>query len=62
MSVAAWVLWFGAQTLVLLVVLGIAMLGVTGRLAHSKAARPSTGQVPRHGHHLHLAFWHHAAH
>jgi hypothetical protein len=62
MSVTAWVLWFSVQCLVLLGVLGIAMLGVTGRLTHHDRAGRSSGTARPHRHHLHLSFRHHAVH
>ena len=55
MSANAWLLWFTLQTLVLLVVLGVAMLGVSGRLTRSRhsARRDAPGPIQRH-HHLHV--------
>lgn len=60
MSPDAWLLWFTAQSVVLIAILAIAMLGVTGRLTHAKRARP-IGKAPRHTHH-HLGFLHRPAH
>jgi len=55
MSANAWLLWFTLQTLVLLGVLGVAMLGVSGRLtrSHHSARRDAPGPIQRH-HHLHV--------
>jgi hypothetical protein len=61
MSVTAWVVWFGAQTLVLLLVLGIAMFGVTGRLTREQRTT-SPARTQRRHHRHHLSFRHHAAH
>ncbi len=59
MSANAWLLWFALQSLVLLGVLGVAMLGVSGRLTrpHPHAHRDAPGPIQRHHHlrlHLHL--------
>ena len=59
MSANAWLLWFALQSLVLLGVLGVAMLGVSGRLTRPPphAHRDAPGPIQRHHHlrlHLHL--------
>jgi hypothetical protein len=46
-SANAWLLWFALQTLVLLGVLGIAMLGVTGHLTRSHRGAVSSGRPGR---------------
>lgn len=65
MSANAWLIWFALQTLVLLGVLGIAMLGVTGQLTrtHHRVHRPAPGPTQRRHHlHLHLPIRHRPAH
>ena len=65
MTANAWLLWFTLQTLVLLGVLGVAMLGVTGRLTrtHHHAHRDAPGPIQRRHHlHVHLPIRHHPAH
>ena len=56
MSANVWLLWFTAQALVLLAVLGVAMLGVTGHLSRTRRA----ASRPQHRHHF-LHFQHHPA-
>ena len=61
MSATAWLLWFAAQSMVLLAVLGVAMLGVTGRLTRTHHHGAAPGPIRRSHHHM-PSFRHHPAH
>lgn len=61
MSLAAWVLWFTAQAIVLVAILAIAVLGATDRLSRARRARTPARRAARRRHHHHLTFRHRPA-